>query len=157
LLWLVVLPLLFLLPAMPPAEPGKSAALLVQSNISETEEWTDQSVDKMEKEQVALTAQSALNGADPPPSIVAWPEVPAPLYYYEDARFRNYVDTLARTIHAYLLVGIVAHRSDGAPLNSAVLVSPEGYPVSRYDKVNLVPFGEFVPWPLGFLTRKIST
>ncbi|HLK63836.1 MAG TPA: apolipoprotein N-acyltransferase [Bryobacteraceae bacterium] len=157
LLWLAPLPLLYLLPAMPAAENGKSTALLVQPNISETEEWTEQSVDRMERQQVALSARGALTGTDPSPSIVAWPEVPAPLYYYEDARFRNYVDTLARTIHAYLLVGIVAHRADGAPLNSAVLVSPEGVPLSRYDKVNLVPFGEFVPWPLGALTRKIST
>ncbi|HTS25998.1 MAG TPA: apolipoprotein N-acyltransferase [Bryobacteraceae bacterium] len=157
LLWLALLPLLFLLPPMPAGEQGHDVALLVQPDISETEEWTDQSVDRMEREQVALTARGALTGTDPPPAIVAWPEVPAPLYYYEDARFRNYVDGLARTIHAWLLVGIVAHRYDGAPLNSAVLVSPEGLPVSRYDKVNLVPFGEFVPWPLGVLTRKIST
>ena len=157
LLWLALLPLLMLLPAMPVAEAGHDTALLVQPNISETEDWTEQSVDRMQREQVALTARGALTGTETPPSIVVWPEVPAPLYYYEDPRFRNYVDTLARTIHAYLLIGIVAHRSDGAPLNSAVLVSPEGVPISRYDKVNLVPFGEFVPWPFGLAAKKIST
>jgi apolipoprotein N-acyltransferase len=36
-------------------------------------------------------------------------------------------------------------------------VGPDGAVISRYDKVNLLPFGEFVPWPLGALTRKIST
>jgi len=155
--WLLPLPLLFLLPRMPPAERGREAALLTQPNISETEQWTQESVDAMQRRQVALSMRGALTVAEPPPSIVVWPEVPAPLYYYEDARFRDYADSLARALRAWLLMGIVAHAPDGAPLNSAVLISPDGIALSRYDKVNLVPFGEFVPWPFGALAKHIST
>jgi apolipoprotein N-acyltransferase len=156
LAWIVVLPLLLLLPPLPPATRGHATALLVQPNISETEEWTDITVDRMERRQVAVTLQAALSETANPPSLVVWPEVPAPLYYYEDPRFRSYVDHLARMARAWLLVGVVAHTPEGAPLNSAVLVSPAGVPTSRYDKVNLVPFGEFVPWPFGF-AKHIST
>ena len=156
LAWLAPLPLLYLLPALPPPERGRETALLTQPNISETEEWTRESVDRMQRRQVALSLKGALTGADPQPSIVVWPEVPAPLYYYEDARFRAYADNLARTIRAHLLLGVVAHAPSGAPLNSAILISPSGEPISRYDKVNLVPFGEFVPWPFGF-AKHIST
>ncbi len=156
LLWLAILPAILLLPALPEAEKGRDAALLLQPNISETENWTPESVDRMQREQVALTLSGVRNASGQPPSIVAWPEVPAPLYYYEDDRFRGYVNDLARRIHAYLLIGIVAHDVTGAPLNSATVISPEGVAISRYDKVNLVPFGEFVPWPFDF-AKKIST
>jgi len=157
LAWLLALPLLFLLPAMPPAERGNDSAVLLQPNISETEDWTPVTLDRAERRQVALTLESALRQTAQRPALAVWPEVPAPFYYYEDPRFRRYVDELARTAHTWLLVGVVAHTPEGAPLNSAVLVSPDGFPVSRYDKVNLVPFGEFVPWPFGVLAKHIST
>ncbi len=155
LLWLAPILLLPLLPPMPPAERGREAALLLQPNISETEQWTAESVDAMKRRQVMLSLRGALSEPEQP-SIIVWPEVPAPLYYFEDPVLRGYVNNLARATHAYVLLGIVAHTSAGAPLNSAALISPEGEPVSRYDKVNLVPFGEFVPWPFGF-ANKIST
>jgi apolipoprotein N-acyltransferase len=157
LAWVLLLPLLALLPRMPDAERGRNAALLVQPNLSESEEWTPISVDRMQQRQVALSLRAALAEGGHPPDIVVWPEVPAPLYYYDDERFRKYANDLARLSGAYLLIGVVAHTPEGAPLNSATLISPAGTPISRYDKVNLVPFGEFVPWPLGNLARHIST
>ena len=156
LLWLAPLLLLTLLPQLPPAERGRETALLVQPRISETEPWTAASIEAMKRRQVMLSLRGALSEPGQAPSIVVWPEVPAPLYYFEDPVLRGYVDNLARAARAYVLLGIVARTPEGAPLNSAALISPEGEPVSRYDKVNLVPFGEFVPWPFGF-ANKIST
>src|SRR6185503_9269134 len=100
---------------------------------------TTESVDRMQQRLASLSMRGAMEGREQPPSLVVWPEVPAPLYYYEDARFRGYVDQLARAVRAYLLIGVVAHTAGGAPLNSAALISPEGLPLTRYDKVNLVP------------------
>ncbi len=157
LAWMVVLPFLGFLPDLPPAARGREAALLNQPNLSETAQWTPASLDQMERDQVSLSLRAALLQPAAPPSIIVWPEVPAPFYYYEDQRFRTYIDTLARAAHAYVLLGVVAHTASGAPLNSAALISSSGTSVSRYDKVNLVPFGEFVPWPLGALANHIST
>lgn len=156
LLWLLALPLLALLPPLPAAEPGREAALLVQPNLSESEVWTPESVAHMEDHLAELTLKGVLRERSRPPSVVVWPEVPAPLYYDSDSRFHNEVDNLARATRAHLLLGVVAHTTGGRPLNSAQLIAPGGVALSRYDKVNLVPFGEFVPWGFDFVD-KIST
>ncbi|MGA8578608.1 MAG: apolipoprotein N-acyltransferase [Bryobacteraceae bacterium] len=156
LAWMAALLLLFLLPPLPDAQPGRETALLVQPDLSETEDWTNEAADRARSMMAEDTVRGAAAESAHPPSLVIWPEVPAPFYYDEDPVFRARTADLARTMHTYLLMGTVAYTPAGAPLNSATLVSPEGFRVSRYDKVNLVPFGEFVPWPFGALTEKIS-
>jgi apolipoprotein N-acyltransferase len=155
LLWLLFLPFLAFLPPMPPALRGQNTAVLLQPNVSETEQWTSQSIHREEDELTSLTERSVTLQTVHPPEIAVWPEIPAPFYYYDDEYYRKLMDNLARSTHAYVLIGDVAHEA-GRLYNSATLISPEGVPVSRYDKVNLVPFGEFVPWPFGF-ANKIST
>jgi apolipoprotein N-acyltransferase len=153
LMWLLPLPFLIFLPALPDARRGQDSAVLVQPNISEDAQWTPESVDTMQRSLAALSLRAAMTGGAEHPALVAWPEVPAPLYYDQDARLRGYIGELTRAANTYLLAGVVAHTPQGAPLNSAILIAPDGRVVTRYDKVNLVPFGEFVPWPFDFVKR----
>jgi apolipoprotein N-acyltransferase len=118
--------------------------------MPEEEEWTLDAAARVRDHLVGLSREAALqNHAE----IIIWPEVPGPLYYYHDFKFREEVTLLARDTHAYFLFGTVGATPQGAPLNSAVLLRPDGELVDRYDKINLVPFGEYVPRFFGFVNR----
>jgi apolipoprotein N-acyltransferase len=159
LLWLGTLPFLIFLPRLPDARRGSEAAVVIQPDLPETSQWTAESTGKMQERLVGLTMRAALTlggtlagskTSEAAPGLVVWPEMPGPFYYYEDPRLREDVANLARVANSYFLLSIVGKTAEGAPLNSALLVSPRGEPVSRYDKIKLVPFGEFVPWPFWF-------
>ncbi len=154
ILWLLLLPGLIFLPRVPGAERGNVPAILVQPNIDDEAEWTPELLRRTER-QLTLLSLSAALGRERNPDLIVWPEMPAP-FYDTDQEFLGIVSTVAKSTHAAVLTGIVAHAADGAPLNSALFTGPNGNIVSRYDKVNLVPFGEFVPWPFGLITRKVS-
>ncbi len=149
-----VLAALYLLPALPPPESGNEIAVLVQPNISESADWTDAWIARQHRRLEFLSEHTARAGL--PPRLIVWPEVPAPVYYYQDARFREIVNGLAKRTAAWLVLNVVPYDAEGAPRNSALLVSPAGEPAGRYDKMKLVPFGEYVPRPFGFL-RKITS
>jgi len=152
---LVALLAVALLPALPAPQAGTESAVLVQPNVSETADWTLPWVRAMQVRLDALTYSAAY--ADPRPGLIVWPEAPMPIYYYEDPETAAWVNDAARRAGAYLIVNVAPHDAKGAPLNSALLVSPEGAAVGRYDKMNLVPFGEYVPWPFHALVAKVST
>jgi apolipoprotein N-acyltransferase len=156
LLPVVLLLAVFVLPALPPLEPGTASAVVVQPNLSEAQNWTTESAEQMRRRQLMLSTREALRPGAPKPDLILWPEVPAPIYYESDAAFREQVHQLARLTGSYLLFGTVAHAPDGAPLNSAVMVGPQGRRIDRYDKIFLVPFGEFVPALFSFV-NKISS
>lgn len=146
---------LFLLPPVPEPQRGQSTAILVQPNIADDVTWNPATFETA-VQQLQLLSTFAARHASRQPDLLVWPEVPAPFYENtpEMAEEARHAGENGRT---YFLAGVVGRMPDGRPLNSAGLWSPQGIEVSHYDKVNLVPFGEFVPWPLGYLAHKIST
>jgi apolipoprotein N-acyltransferase len=140
----------FALPALPPPQRGEATAVLVQPNISQTADWTPEWIDRQHGRLLSLSGQGK-------PTLIVWPEVPAPLYYATDAKLREAVDGLAAATGAHVILNTVPRREDGMPLNSALIVAPGRGAAGRYDKMNLVPFGEFVPWPFKAFLNKIST
>lgn len=150
LYWLVAVPAVLLLPDLPALERGDQAAVMVQPNMPEKEDWPPEAAARVRDQLVSYTQVSAArSGAQ----LIIWPEVPGPIYYYHDAKFRDQATTLARTTQAHFLFGTVGATPQGSPLNSAVLLRPDGDFVDRYDKINLVPFGEYVPKFFGFVNR----
>lgn len=152
--WLFAVPGLLLFPNLPAPQHGTTIAAVVQPNIDDESVWTDELLASTERQMrlFSLTA-AGRNGAA---AVIVWPEVPAP-FYESDRLFMDLVSSIAREAHAPVLTGVVARTASREPLNSALLVDENGNRVSRYDKVNLVPFGEFVPWPFGLVTQKVST
>jgi len=150
LYWLAIIPALLLLPDQPaPATPTETA-VVVQPNMPEEGEWTYATAAEARDHLIAVSLEAALRTKA---QLIVWPEVPGPIYYYRDPKFHEEATNLARYSHAYFLFGTVAETPQGAPLNSAVLLRPDGDLVDRYDKINLVPFGEFVPKFFGFVNR----
>ena len=155
ILWLLLLPLLLFLPEVPDAERGNASAILVQPNIDDDTDWNPELVNRTEQ-QLMLLSMTPVLSRDRAIDLIVWPEMPAP-FEDTDLTFVGRVASVAKMTHAAVLTGVIARTPGGAPLNSALLMGPDGVAVSRYDKVNLVPFGEFVPWPFGLLTKKVST
>ena len=91
-------------------------------------------------------------GDAPHPDLVAWPESPAP-FRDIDPRFRQAMARIAVQSQAPLIVGDLGidlspspdGRMNDREYNSASVLAPSGAFIGRYDKIHLVPFGEYVP------------
>jgi apolipoprotein N-acyltransferase len=156
-----------------PALAADRVALLVQQNIPVGENWTRETFERTLQELTALTVRAEgvsvpsadLMSAKNKPDLIVWPESPAP-FFTNDPLFRNPVSEMAHQTNRWVITGAIGNgpgRSDSSTevFNSAALVSPAGEWTGRYDKVHLVPFGEYLPFPklfafAGGLTKEVG-
>ena len=154
--------------------PTDRSALLVQPNIPilEGAAWTREYFQNTLREltEVSLHPFGEKSSGEKNVQhfdLIVWPESPSP-FYTNDPLFRDAVRALAQQSGTWVVAGSIGinpvmHSGGGNSqiFNSAALVSPRGEWVGRYDKVHLVPFGEYLPFPslfafAGGLTKEVG-
>jgi apolipoprotein N-acyltransferase len=122
--------------------PALSVAV-IQGNIDQSLKWDP----AYQEETVKIYRNLSLEALPTAPELIIWPETAVPFYFLNENRFTPGLFQLAREGRTYLLFGSPAMGyRQGEPqfFNRAYLLSPEGR-INFYDKVHLVPFGEYVP------------
>lgn len=78
------------------------------------------------------------------PDLLIWPEASLPVVLEDEPEYFARVNNLAEEIGIPLLLGAVTTK-EGFYYNSAILITPGTKRFTQYNKLHLVPFGEFIP------------
>jgi apolipoprotein N-acyltransferase len=151
----------------PPALPATQGATLVQSNVPILDDsWSlDYELNTLQQlSELSVRPRAEASGT---PGLIVWPESPAP-FFATDLHLRTTISDLARSTNSSIIAGTIGIRGFGDPsgkreiYNSASVIGSNGAWKYEYDKIHLVPFGEYIPladW-LAFakkLTREVGT
>jgi apolipoprotein N-acyltransferase len=138
--------------------PGETVRIsVVQGNIEQDKKW-DPAFQKYVMETYAgLSAEAA----ETSPDLIVWPETAVPFLFGSDRENTEELIEFQKKQNAYLLFGSVLEKKspqNSHLTNSVILLDKEGKKVYQYDKIHMVPFGEYVPLRriLFFLDKLVS-
>lgn len=117
---------------------------LIQGNIPQDVKWEP----KFQEETLQTYADLTLRTFAVRPNLIIWPETAVPFFFQEVPAYQSRILDLSVKVSAPILFGSPAFDRKGPETryyNSAFLISPDRRIVGRYDKIHLVPFGEYAP------------
>jgi len=117
---------------------------VVQGNIDQSLKWLPSFQHETLRRYGALTAATLKKD----PDLIIWPETALPFYFLHDEELTNQTQELVRDCRVYFVLGSPSFSKTSQETryyNSAYLVDPKGDIAGKYDKVHLVPYGEYIP------------
>ena len=130
------------LAALDRAEPPRGPIAVLQPVVEQSLKWDPAHQAEILARYERLTREAAAAR----PAAILWPETAAPIFLRADPVLLRRLIALAGELGTPVLVGSVDRQDGprGAFLNSAFLLTGQGI-TGKYDKIHLVPFGEYVP------------
>ena len=114
---------------------------VIQGNIPQEFKWDPEAKDYILEKYLNITRKVNKDK----PDLIIWPEAALPVVLEEEPSFIEQVKKLAKEIKISILLGVVNVQNDHY-YNSALLISSEGEILTKYHKLHLVPFGEYIPF-----------
>ena len=117
---------------------------LVQGNIDQSVKWDE----SFQKDTLKIYEKLSFKVAEEKPELIIWPETATPFFFQDAREYQPLVLDIPKKTNAFLLFGTPSYKIQKGKVhhyNSAYLVSPSGELAGTYDKIHLVPFGEYVP------------
>ncbi len=113
---------------------------LVQPSVEQSLKWNARLSARHVEQLISLSRGPGFEKID----LVVWPETAVPFNLWKDLKLLQIVAD-AVPPGGLLVTGAPRYESNGTGFNALHVISEEGAIVETYDKVHLVPFGEYVP------------
>ena len=139
-----------MLPVSPYSDAEFPALFVVaiQPNVPMTLVKSPEEISQLRERHMRLSQQALAKLENVSGSrLVVWPESPMNFTYAADKPFQDWVGKFATENRTSLIFNSLEPAGPNAYYNSALLVNQEGRMIAQYDKIRLMPFGEYVPLP----------
>lgn len=119
---------------------------IVQGNVDQSIKWNPLYRNATMEKYKNLT--NSLISKNPDVELIIWPETATPFFFRHDIFWSSSVKRMVREMNRPIFFGTPDYKIVGGKiryLNTALILDSSGEIVEEYNKLHLVPFGEFIP------------